>query len=347
MNKILNVVRVLSAMININRFNNPNSQYHLQSKKIAQEILLGYDFVEFPEVSKKINLKLQWYMVGTIFCCDNFNMVTGHYVNDDLKRSYYLSGVLGALGDIIVDDIEITEQRIALLKSPPIDFKCNNEIERLFVNCYHLFIDSVAQPLRQRAIYYYELAFDAQLESKRQFEPDLTKEEADEICRKKNGYSFLFLRSLTEGAIDEIEEKALYEMGAFIQFCNDAQDIHKDTLQKIRTFATTSNSLQEIADNLNKQKSISFTLFKSTNYEQKRKDDFLIQINLMHLAIVAKLKKYHEITAPVFSFEKLSLKSKEEIKPASAPLYLFQFIFGRSLKYSYENAHLSIQLNLS
>ncbi len=102
-------------------------------------------------------------------------MVTGHNVNDDQKRSYYLCGVLGALGDIIVDDIEITEQRITLLKAPPIDFKCNNEIERLFVQCYHLFIDSVAQPLRQRAIYYYELAFDAQLESKRQFEPLLTK----------------------------------------------------------------------------------------------------------------------------------------------------------------------------
>ncbi len=158
---------------------------------------------------------------------------------------------------------------------------------------------------------------------------------------------FLFLRSLTEGEIDETEEKALYEIGAFIQFCNDAQDIHKDTLQKIRTFATTSNSLQEIADNLNKQKFMSVTLFKNTNYELKRKNDFLIQIHIMHLALLAKLKKYHEITAPGFSFEKFSSKTKEELKPASAPLYLFKFIFRRSLNYSYENAHLPIQLDLS
>lgn len=347
MNKILNVGRVITAMININRFNNPSSQYHLRSQKIAQEILLGYDGAEFPEVSKKLNLKLQWYMVQTIFCCDNINMLTGHYVNDDQKKSYYLSGVLCGLGDIIVDDTEITEQRIALLKAPPIDLKCENEIERLFVKCYHLFIDSVAQPFRKRAIHYFELAFDAQLESKRQFEPNLTKDEADEICRKKSGYSFLFLRALTEGEIDETEEKALYEIGAFIQFCNDAHDIHKDSLQKIRTFATTSNSLQEIADNLEKQKSMSFTLLKRTNYELKRKNYFLIQIYIMHLALLAKMKKFHEITAPDFSFEKFSSKTKEELKPANAPLYLFQFIFSRSLNYSYENAHLPIQLDLS
>lgn len=334
-------------MININKFNKTNSPYHIQSKKIIQEILTGHDFTEFPHDLKRLNLRLQWYMAETLFCCENFNKVSGHHVSEDQKKSYYLSGVLGALGDFIVDDLEVPKQRIALLKAPAVDFKCENVIESVFVKSYHLFLDSVAQPLRERAIYYYELAFDAQLESKRQFEPDLTNEAAEEICRKKNGYSFLFLRSLTEGAIDEIEEKALFEMGAFIQLCNDAQDIHKDMAQKIRTSATTLNSLQEIADNLDKQMSISFSLFKKTNYEQKRKDDFLIQVHLMHLAILAKLKKFHEITAPVFSFEKFSLKTKEEIKPASAPLYLFQFIFGRSLKYSYENAHLPIQLNLS
>ena len=343
MNKFYIIFRLIKVIIRINQFNNVHSVYHRYSKKLVNKITSPFNLENVPQIPANAKLKMQWYMAECICACENFNRLIDQRSTSEQRRTYLLSGALGALCDMIIDDIEMDVERIQLLKRPPLKFEYKDEVEKLYVTCYHTFLNSLEEDIKERTIQYYELLFDAQLRSKQQFDPNITLKEVDEICKEKSGYSMLFLRAIVNGKINSLEKEAWFELGAFIQYCNDAQDLYKDLQKKLRTFASVRSDLETIANDIDKQKILAFALIKKTSFQKEKKDSFLLTLYVMHIGILSKLHAFSRICNFNFSFEKFLSKSKKEIQSKITPISLFSYVFPRVINYQYESVEAPIQ----
>ena len=337
MNKLFATFRLIKSLIGISQFNNINSNYHRQAKKLINKITAPYDLDNSPNIPANAKLKMQWYVAELIYICEKFNYLTGQHSTKKQRRMYLLSGILAAMSDMIIDDIELSVDRIKLLKRPTINFEPLNTVEKLYATCYNEFTNSLEEDIKLRTMHYYELLFDAQLRSKQQFDQNINQEEVDDICKHKCGYSMLFLRSMVKGKMTDVEKEAWFELGAFVQYCNDAQDLYKDLKKNMRTFASTRPDLEIIAKDLDKQKSIAFTLIKNTHFQKERKDNLLYTLNVMSITILSKLHAFSRICNYNFSFEKLLSKNKKEVRSKLKAIHLFRYGFPKIINYKYEN----------
>ena len=145
----------------------------------------------------------------------------------------------------------------------------------------------------------------------------------------------LFLRALTGKAMIDPEETAWYELGAFVQFCNDAQDLHKDLQKRMRTFASVRPDLKTIAEDINSQKVLTFSLIKQIPFREKEKDDMLLLLHVMFIGLMGKLRAFSSLCENDFNFDAFLLKRKEEIRAHITPRRLFLYVFPRVLNYQY------------
>ena len=338
MNKIHLIFRLIKSVFDINKVNNPRSRYHRDARELIKIITAPYKLEDVSNIPTDTKLKMQWYMAECIYACEKFNEISGQRSTSEQRRTYLLSGALVAMCDLIIDDIEMDIEQIKLFKKPTNTDEFSDMVGKLYSSIYNTFIDALEEDVKIRTINYYELLFDAQIRSKQQFDPNLTREDADSICKEKCGYSGLFLRSMVKGEISTIEKDAWFEIGAFIQYCNDAQDLHKDLQNKMRTFASTRPDIETIAKDIDKQKTIAFSLVKEIPFQKRKKDDLLFILHVMCIAIFSKLHAFTRICDYNFSFENFELKSKKEVRSKLSPLHLFRYWLPRALNYRYEDA---------
>jgi hypothetical protein len=336
MNKLYGTFRLTKALIGINQFNNVHSNYHRQAKKLIKKIITPINLDNAPSIPSNAKLKMQWYMAECLYACEKFNGLIGQTSTATQRRMYLQGGMLGAMCDMVIDDIDMNIERVKSLKRPtnidPID-----TVEHLYITCYSTFVNSLEEDIKERTIQYYELLFDAQVRSKLQFDQNITRGEVDNICKEKCGFSMLFLRSMVKGKMTTIEKDAWFELGAFVQYCNDAQDLHKDLQKNMRTFASTRPDIEIIAKDLDKQKTIAFSLIKNISFQKEKKDNFLFTLHLMSIVILSKLHAFSSICNYNFSFEKFLSKSKKEIRSKLTAFHLFSYGFSKIINYQYEN----------
>lgn len=337
MNKLYVSLRLIKALIGISPFNNVHSNYHRQAKKIIESITSPYNLNNAPNIPSNAKLKMQWYMAEFIYTCEKFNYLLGQRSTAKQKRMYLLSGALVAMCDMIIDDIEMNIDRIKLLKSPTLNFEPIDMVENIYMTCYNLFVNSIEEDVKQETIEYYELLFDAQVRSKQQFDQNITRKEVNDICKQKGGFSMLFLRAMVKGKMNANEKDTWFELGAFVQYCNDTQDLYKDLKKNLKTFASTRPDIELIAKDLDKQKTIAFSLIKNTSFPKKKKDNFLFTLHVMNIGILSKLHMFSRICGYNFSFEKFLSKSNKEIRSKLTPFHLLKYAFPKIINYQYEN----------
>ncbi len=340
LHKISLVFRLIKSTIGISKFNNPQSSYHREARELINSITAPFDLESVPHLPTNFKLKLQWYMAECLYGCENYARLLHHQPTTSERKSYLLSGALGAMSDVIIDDVEMKKDDINRFKSPKLADEYTDVIGKFYATCYHTFISSLEAEIKDRTISYYQLLFDAQVRSKQQFNADITREEVDQICKDKCGYSLLFLRSLVKGDITPQEKLTWYELGGFIQYCNDAQDLHKDLQKNLKTFASIRPTLEIIASDLDNQKIIAFSLLKDTPFETGKKDDFIFVIHMMSIAIFAKLNAFSLLCDSHFSHDSFLLKSKKEVCSAVTPIRLFTFWFPKVMDYNYNTVDL-------
>jgi flagellin-specific chaperone FliS len=340
-------LRLVTAVFDLRKFNNVRSPYHRAAKNIIENLTANLDLESAKDIPSNTKLKLQWYMAECLYSCEKFNNLSRQTSTANQRKTYLLAGALGAMCDFIIDDVVLDTAEIMKFKKPLKEDHYSKPVEKLYAIFYHALIKSLEEDKKAMVLGYYQSLFDAQLRSKKQNDQNISREEVDEICKEKGGYSLLFLRALINGKINDVEERALYEVGAYIQYCNDAQDLHKDLMNDVKTFASTRAELEMIASELDKQKTIAFSLLKETHYHEEEKDYFLFTLYIMGIGILAKLHRYLKICNYNFSLEKLSTKSKEEVRSQLFISKLLVYSFPRVLKYNYEAVDKNYNFNLN
>ncbi len=230
--------------------------------------------------SKSFDLRLTQYVhVHSLLDFSLCGLAGRKMSNDELKACVYFCACL-PLYDDFFDKSDLTEKEIKDLMNAPHGFEPKTPVQELFIYLLRV----VYQNLPDSDLFgrYFEQLYYGQEESKKLIDPDLSREEVEQIAFQKGGYSALLFRSVLKHPLIQGEEKALYQLGAVGQVLDDLFDLWDDLEEGINTIVTKFNNDFTPVFNkyLHEVEKLKMS-FQKLNYEQKNKDKFIRELMLM------------------------------------------------------------------
>lgn len=198
-----------------------------------------------------------------------------------LALSY--QGAMTGLFDDFFDKHGMPEEQLLSFINDPSAFQGNNSSEKLFLALFREALKLSHNP--ELTIHFLRKVYNAQVDSKKQAQPGLTKDEIRRITIDKGGISVLFYRSVFEHRLEKDEEDALYKMGGLMQFGNDIFDVWKDSLQNIETLMTTTKKVNDVRNIFREMQRESFNAFYQTKY---RPADIRKFLRLVSMSLCAR-----------------------------------------------------------
>jgi hypothetical protein len=332
----INILRLPAVLRRVNLVNSTGSALHRRASDLITEVEARHGISAAADVPPVFRLKMQWYMAEVSFFCSLMAETLGLRVSERQSRLFLISGAVGAIVDYLADDANRDAGWLMKLAGPAGDLEKGDHFSRVFQAFMAEFHELLEEDHRPRSMTYFSQGLQAQIRSRRQFDPLITQEEADSICREKGGISFVFMRSVAGGDFSADEERAWYELGAFIQFCNDAQDLYKDGKKGISTFASLRPDLYTVVLDLETQKATAFSMIKQLEYDEKRKDYFLFIMNAMAIGILTKLQGFSRVCGGLYTREKFLSLSKEEARVNPFSFSSLRYALPKLMSYRYE-----------
>lgn len=190
-----------------------------------------------------------------------------------------LLGALTALFDDLFDNNNYDYSKINTLLQNPVELPQHTEFENTLIAIYNRVRNtSVNNDLIA------ELAFKiqhAQIESTKQQNSNLSKQELTAITYNKGGYSMQLYRAAFNRPCSPLEMQLFYKIGAIGQLENDIFDIYTDINDGIHTLATETTSIHELSIIYNDLKNEIFTLIDQLNLPKTNLNQFKLIIKLI------------------------------------------------------------------
>ena len=312
MNIFTNSILTLKFITKVLAVNREKGAYHSYVKKAASyEIGKSHDLND-GSITKLDFLKIQWYMVTTLYLGELLTELRQNKLTKQEKKSLIYSGALMAITDIMVDDHQLgSEKLIALLSGETFDHEDLSSIENVFI-LYHNKLVSIISKKKVLTIQNFSLR-KPHIESQSQLKTVLTEDEAINHTRKKGGTALLLTASLILD-INEKNEAAIYQLGAFIQYMNDSQDIYKDVKAGITTFVSYCSTFDEVNKTLRREFRKTEELFHKTTYPEYGVYKLLFYLNGMYAGIAYKNTQFARITGNEIDRSLINKLDKEQFR---------------------------------
>lgn len=291
---IKNSKLLLKFASKVRAVNRENGSYHRYVNKIAQnEIARSHQFND-GSISQLHFLKIQWYMVTNLYLGELLSELRPKGITNKEKETLVYLGALMAITDLMVDDHQIDSQRISiLLKGDNNELLQLSAIEKVFI-LYHEKLLSITDSKKAFLIKDFSMR-KPQIESQTQLKKDLSEAEIHALTRNKGGTAIL----LTASLLFEITEKnkaAFYQLGAFIQYLNDSQDMYKDMNAGITTFVSFCTNYNQVNERLKLEFDKTTTLLQQTEYETGDLYRLIFYLQALYVGVLYKNTEFAKIT---------------------------------------------------
>lgn len=211
----------------------------------VQKQLLNNILVPFStNLSKHINLRLKTYgLYVPVFIGESYSLLRGFKMTEVERQSITYLGCMTGIFDDLFDDHTISDSAILQLIDSQVLSDNHTEIETTLLQLYEKFTVSSNQRDIDTLIH---KIFQAQVDSKLQFNASISNERIKEITFNKGGYSMQLYRRAFSGEIDANEDALFFNIGAIGQLENDLFDIYKDFSEGIHTLVTRATKIDDL-----------------------------------------------------------------------------------------------------
>jgi hypothetical protein len=141
---------------------------------------------------------------------------------------------------------------------------------------------------------YLSETLNAQNESKKQFDNEISIEEIREITFKKCGNAFLLIRSILSENLIENEPEAIFQYGGTAQIGDDILDLYDDIAINLNTLANKTE-LKPLTLLFNRELDKTISLFNKLEYPQKNKSKAIIRIVIFLSVFNLALQRYQKL----------------------------------------------------
>jgi len=317
-------------------FNHEHGTFHRDGLRLSGDLL---DAARRDRaISTRVTKKVQWYMAQGLWMASMFEALLGRTFDENERKRFVCAGSLGALSDILIDDMDIAEARMRHIIDDPGGFQADHAVEHLFQQFYKALVETLPDVVLTSRMDLLNEILTAQLQSKKQLDPTLPAERVDALVKAKGALTICAYRGLILEDFGALEYQAMYELGGLIQYINDVDDLYKDGRQGIRTFATARDSLEEMALEIDRQKTVAFQLFKTLPYDRTRKENFMFIFYGLVVGTYASLLHYARLCNFNYALDTILRLDKDVVKPNPFTLKALVYSLPKLLQYTYDRA---------
>ncbi|MBI5009747.1 MAG: hypothetical protein HZB98_08905 [Bacteroidia bacterium] len=273
--------------------NNTSGSYHRYVRKVAGDNIILSQRLNDGTIPERVFRKIQWYMVEALIIGEMLARLSDKRISSRDKEGLVYLGAVMALFDVFVDDFRF--QQSELLNILDRTFSPGSVVisdsDKAIEKIYFSYLERLLIIIEREhwaEIHKHLSIIKLQIESGEQYEEKTTEEEVLRITLGKGGVSALICSAFL-GSKDESFKSAVFETGGFIQMMNDCQDIYKDTVSGIRTFAHFCQNFTEIFMKMNEQRIRAFSALMSPDLPAAGKSAILFELNAMFIVISYKL----------------------------------------------------------
>ncbi len=317
--------------------------YHWYVRREAGEIIRQSRIMNDGSINEKVFKKIRWYMVEMIVMGEFLANLADLKISKKDKLSLMFLGAVMTLFDTIIDDLKADKDLVLRLldniMSPEKRVRSKSEpaIEKLFYLYFDRLIASTEKG-KWSTMYKHFHLIKFQMRSDEQMKESISEEDVIRITRGKGGASLLLCSALIFPP-SEATNKAMFELGVFIQMMNDTQDIYKDTIEGIRTFVHFEKSYSGIVEKLEKQRSITFNLLKSVAFSFSGRYEIIFNFYALYTVILYKLKKYSKASLNKLDFNIIASMEKESFRISPFSPRAMSACYSRILKFDFEECN--------
>lgn len=230
-------------------------------------------------------------MATTCFTGSLLSIFFDEKIDENKQKALCYLGAMMAINDVFIDNHKYNLEKSKVLLSE--SYTAQNDLETLFIAYFDRFKLVVDETKRDIFTTLSDAGLFWQSESLKQLNPSISIEEIHKITASKGGFSILLCASIFDKYNHQFHQEALFHLGAFVQYLNDAQDVFKDKKENINNFATKCDTIDEILNQLHVHHKTCFqSLFKLPETNQNNNALFAFNFYIMYLGINYKLERY-------------------------------------------------------
>ena len=184
-----------------------------------------------PEQRKKI---LKYYgLFITSFLCSSYKRLYGKVLSDEERKRATLFGILTPVGDDLFDIDKLDNESIQQITFHPETYNATTFSSKVAKEIQTYLLNTV--PHKEEYIKASKDVLDIQVETIKQTNPNISKEEIQRITYTKGAVSVIIYHQCLNEAADEQMQEVLFLIGSLYQLGNDIFDLYKDVRDNIYT----------------------------------------------------------------------------------------------------------------
>lgn len=291
------------------------------------ELELKYGGKFQPEQRGKI---LNYYgLFITSFLCSSYKSLYGKKLSDEERKRATLFGILTPVGDDLFDTDKLDIKSIRQITFQPESFNATTFSSQVAKEIQTYLLKTV--PHKQEYIKASKDVLDIQVETIKQTNAQLSKEEMRRITYTKGAVSVIIYHQCLDEAADDQMLEVLFLTGSLYQLGNDIFDLYKDVRDNIYTLINTCDDYHQFKKDFIERVKLQNEKIYALPYAKKDKEDFCVVMNTINarsLVAIDQFIKTQKRTGEKVDWWKL--KRKDMIVDMEKPVNIIKW-----LKYIY------------
>ena len=278
------------------------------ARKVYSEIKIQKQFNKtflipyLDELEKKYNGKfhaeqrgkiLHYYgLFITSFLCSSYKRLYGKKLSNEERKRATLFGILTPVGDDLFDIDKLYNESIRQITFHPETFNATTFSSHVAKEIQTYLLSTV--PHKQEYIQASKDVLDVQVETIKQTNPFISKDEMQRITYTKGAVSVIIYHQCLDEAADKQMLEVLFLIGSLYQVGNDIFDLYKDVRDNIYTLVNTCDDYIQFRKEFIERVQLQNKKIYALPYAKSDKEDFCIVMNTINARSLVAIDQFIE-----------------------------------------------------
>ena len=226
----------------------------------------------------------------TSFLCSSYKRLYGKLLTEPERKRATLFGVLTPVGDDLFDIDKLDHKSIEQITFDPETFEATTFSAHVAKEIQSFLLNDV--PNKKAYIKASKAVLDIQVETAKQNNPSITKEEIEQITYTKGAVSVVIYHQCLNDVADEQMREVLFLIGSLYQLGNDLFDLYKDVRDSIFTLINTCKDYKALKEKFTERVRLQNQKIMALPYEKKNKEIFCIIMNTINARSMVALDQF-------------------------------------------------------
>lgn len=261
----------------------------------------------------------------TSFLCSSYKKLYGKILTEAERKRATLFGILTPVGDDLFDIDKLSHSDIERITFEPHLYDATTFSAHVAKEIQTFLLQTV--PHKEAYLKASKDVLDIQVETAKQTNPGITKEEIERITYTKGAVSVIIYHQCLDDAASEQMLEALYYIGSLYQLGNDIFDLYKDVRDNIYTLINTCTDYVQLKQQFTERVIKQNQCIVALPYAQRDKDIFCIIMNTINARSMVALNQFIAFEKKHGKPDWWKLQRKDMIVDMEKPFNLLRWFY--------------------